>query len=75
MTKLNIFLHHRDYRFQDNTTMIKQLKTEGTVTPVFIFDPIQIDPDKNKYFSNGFVEFMIESLKEYNEVLKEKKGE
>lgn len=75
MSKLNIFLHHRDYRFQDNTTMIKQLREEGTVVPVFIFDPIQIDPDKNKYFSNGFVEFMIESLKEYNEELKEKKGE
>jgi len=63
---MNIFLHHRDLRYQDNTTMIKQNKEEGSVTPIFIFDPIQIDPEKNKYFSNGFVQFMIESLDEYN---------
>lgn len=75
MTKLNIFLHHRDLRYQDNTTMIKQLKEEGPITPVFIFDPIQIDPDKNKYFSNGLVEFMIETLKEYNDEIKAKDGE
>jgi len=75
MIKINIFLHHRDLRYQDNTSMIKQIKEEITVSPVFIFDPIQIDPDKNKYFSNGLVEFMIESLKEYNNDLHKKKGE
>jgi deoxyribodipyrimidine photo-lyase len=72
---MNIFLHHRDLRYQDNTTMIKQCKGEKNVTPIFIFDPIQIDPEKNHYFSNGLVQFMIESLKEYNESLHKKKGE
>jgi deoxyribodipyrimidine photo-lyase len=74
MSKLNIFLHHRDIRYQDNTTMIKQLKEVKSITPIFIFDPIQINPEKNKYFSNGLVEFMIESLKEYENDIKDKKG-
>jgi deoxyribodipyrimidine photolyase len=55
MSKLNIFIHHRDLRYQDNTTMIKQLKEVESITPIFIFDPIQIDPGKNKYFSNGLI--------------------
>jgi deoxyribodipyrimidine photolyase len=50
---MNIFLHHRDLRYQDNTTMIKQCKGEKNVTPIFIFDPIQIDPEKNSYFPNN----------------------
>jgi len=72
---MNIFIHHKDLRYQDNTTMIKQYKAEKNITPIFIFDPIQIDPDKNNYFSNGLVQFMIESLKEYSETIKKKKGE
>ena len=71
---LNIFIHHRDLRYNDNTTLIEQYKNEKNITPIFIFDPIQIDPNKNKYFSNGFVQFMIESLIEYDKLLKKKNG-
>lgn len=72
---MNLFLHHRDLRYHDNTTMIEQQKNETNITPLFIFDPIQINPKKNEYFSNNLVQFMIESLKDYNEELKDKNGE
>ena len=75
MTKLNIYLHHRDLRYNDNTSMIKQMKNNEHVTPIFIFEPIQIDPTKNNYFSNGLVQFMIESLEDYKKTLKKKEGE
>ena len=34
------------------------------ITPIFIFNPEQIYPEKNKYFSNNLVQFLIESLVE-----------
>ena len=71
---LNIFLHHRDLRFIDNTTMIEQLKHEGNCIPIFIFTPEQIDPKKNDYFSNNSVQFMIESLKELSTDINNKNG-
>ena len=43
---------------------------EKNVLPIFIFPPEQIEPSKNKYFSNNSVQFMIESLKELNKLLK-----
>ncbi len=72
---MNIFIHHRDLRFIDNTTLIEQIKNEDNVTPIFVFDPNQIDQKKNKYFSNNLVQFMIESLIELNKSYKKKKGE
>ena len=72
---MNIFIHHRDLRFIDNTTLIDQTKNEKEVTPIFVFDPIQIDEKKNKYFSHNLVQFMIESLRELNKDYKSKKGE
>ena len=49
MTKLNIFIHHRDLRIIDNTTLIEQDKNESDVIPIFIFPPEQINPKKNTY--------------------------
>ena len=72
---MNIFVHHRDLRFTDNTTLISQIENEGNVTPVFIFDPNQIDEHKNKYFSHNLVQFMIESLKDLDSRYKNKNGE
>jgi deoxyribodipyrimidine photolyase len=59
---MNIFLFHRDLRLFDNTALIKQILNHKSVTPIFIFPPVQIDPKINKYFSNNSVQFMIESL-------------
>lgn len=74
MTKLNLFLFHRDLRIIDNTTLIEQCKNEKEITPIFIFTPEQINSKKNKYFSNASVQFMIESLHELSNDIKNKNG-
>ena len=71
---INIFLHHRDLRIHDNTALINQSKNEDNVIPIFIFPPEQINKSKNDYFSNNSVQFMIESLHELSNEVKEKKG-
>lgn len=70
---MNIFLFHRDLRLVDNTSLIKQLSQFKKVVPIFIFPPEQIDPKKNKYFSHHSVQFMIESLEELDEDIREHK--
>jgi deoxyribodipyrimidine photo-lyase len=74
MTKINIFIHHRDLRIIDNTTLIEQINNEENVIPIFIFTPEQINPKKNEYFSNASVQFMIESLHELADDIKNKNG-
>ena len=71
---INIFLFHRDLRLSDNTTLIFQNKNEDKVIPIFIFPSEQINPKKNEYFSNASVQFMIESLHELSDEIKNKKG-
>lgn len=71
---INIFLHHRDLRIHDNTALINQNKNEDNIIPIFIFPPEQINKSKNDYFSNNSVQFMIDSLHELSEEVKEKKG-
>jgi len=68
---MNIFLFHRDLRLFDNTSLIAQIIKRKTITPVFIFPPEQIKPEKNPYFSNNSVQFMIETLKELELNLKD----
>ena len=71
----DIFLFHRDLRITDNTTLISQLKNiKKSIIPIFIFTPEQIDPKKNKYFSNNSVQFLIESLLELDSEIKKKGG-
>ena len=72
---MNIFLFHRDLRLTDNTTLIYQIKECKNIIPIFIFTPEQIEPDKNKYFSNNSVQFMIESLHELSKEIKKKNGQ
>lgn len=72
---MNIFIHHRDLRIKDNTTLIKQNKKEGNITPIFIFPPEQIEEKKNPYFSHNLVQFMIESLKDLQKQYDEKNGQ
>lgn len=69
---VSIFIHRRDFRLDDNTTLNKLLAlTKGKVQPIFIFTPTQIDESKNKYRSNVLVEFMCESLLELDEEYQE----
>ena len=72
---MNIFLFHRDLRLVDNTTLINMMKSAvGSIVPVFIFPPEQINPAKNKYFNHNSVQFMIESLRELGDDIKAKGG-
>ena len=72
---MHIFLYNRGLRLYDNTTLIHQIKEVGPIVPIFIFPPEQINPSKNKYFSNNAVQFMIESLHELSNEIKKKDGE
>ena len=71
---INLFIFHRDLRLCDNTTLIHQLKEKSNCIPIFIFTPEQINPNKNKYFSNNSVQFMIESLHELSNDITKYKG-
>ena len=73
---VNIFIFHRDFRLYDNSSLISQIKkTNEAIIPIFIFDPIQIDKNKNKYFSNNSVQFMIESLKDLQKQIQKYDGQ
>lgn len=65
---MNIFIHHRDLRIIDNTT----LNLMEDVIPIFIFTPDQIT--KNNYKSEKFVKFMCENLIDLNEQYKKSKS-
>jgi deoxyribodipyrimidine photo-lyase len=71
---VHLFIFHRDLRLYDNTTLIHLIKETQNVIPIFIFTPEQINPKKNKYFSNNSVQFMIESLHELSDNINEYKG-
>lgn len=58
----SLFIFHRDLRIHDNTALLQALKDSQKVYLIFIFTPEQINPLKNKYFSNASVQFMCESL-------------
>jgi deoxyribodipyrimidine photo-lyase len=65
-----VFLFHRDLRLVDNTALLKAIRDGYTVLPVFVFPPEQIDPSKNRYFSNPAVQFMCECLTSLDAALK-----
>ena len=71
---MNIFIHHRDLRINDNTTLIKMSNEVKDIIPIFIFTPEQIDKNKNKYFSNILVQFMCETLIELKDDYKKNKS-
>lgn len=43
---MNIFIHHKDLRYQDNTTLNLMSKELKDIIPIFIFPPEQIDSKK-----------------------------
>lgn len=70
---MNIAIHifRRDYRLDDNTTLIETCKTHDIVIPIFIFTPTQINPHKNHYRSDNAVQFLCESLFDLNNQLQD----
>lgn len=70
--KKSLFIFRRDFRLEDNTGLIFALKHSEKVIPAFIFTPEQIE--KNPFRSDHCLKFMIESLIDLEDQLKEKKG-
>ena len=60
----SLFIFRLDLRLKDNTALLECLKNSKNVYPCFIFEPKQISPTQNPYFSNNCVQFMIETLQE-----------
>ncbi len=69
---MNIFIHRRDMRIQDNTTLLEMSEKLGEISPIFIFNPQQIYEKNNKYFSNNLVEFLCNSLQDLDKYYKKK---
>lgn len=63
-----IYIFRRDFRFHDNTSLIKAIhfanKNNLSLVPIFIFTNNQLVG--NKYFSQKCFNFMIESLEDLN---------
>lgn len=67
-----LFIFRRDLRLEDNRGLLFALEEAKEVIPCFIFTPEQIE--QNPYRSDHCLQFMIESLEDLQESLKEKKG-
>jgi len=69
---VHLFLFSRDLRVKDNIGLAKLRKHVketygggsriGNIIPLFIFNPVQIDPAKNAYYSPYSVDFMLTCL-------------
>jgi deoxyribodipyrimidine photo-lyase len=66
----SIFIFRREHRLKDNIGLIEALKQSNHVIPIFIFTPEQLI--NNLYKSNNAVQFMMESLDDLEEQLKNK---
>ena len=71
MTDKTICIHifRRDYRLDDNTSLIEACKTHDLVIPIFIFTKKQIDKKLNPYRSDNCVQFLAHSLKDLDNQL------
>lgn len=70
-TSLMIF--RRDLRLDDNTALIRATKESKKIIPLFILDPRQIG-SKNKFRSMNAMQFMIESLNDLAQQIKDTGG-
>lgn len=71
----NIFIFFRDLRLKDNIGLIEAQKNYKNVLPIFVFVDDQIDPKKNKYFSNNSMQFLCESVQDLNRNLSSRNKE
>jgi deoxyribodipyrimidine photo-lyase len=67
--KAGLFIFRRDFRIEDNTTLLALQNVCEKIYPIFIFTPEQVS-DKNKYKSENAVQFMIECLDDLNQEIK-----
>lgn len=64
-----IFIFRRDLRVNDNLGLIEFCKLCDKVYPVFVLDPRQIRPSKNKYYSHNSFLFMLQSIIELKKTI------
>jgi deoxyribodipyrimidine photo-lyase len=57
-----LFIFRRDLRIEDNLALYEATKLSQIIYPIFIFNPKQVDPKQNKYYSPNSFRFMLESL-------------
>lgn len=73
-----VFIFRRDFRLEDNRGFIRCLrdakKDNRQVLPVFIYNKRQVDPKLNAYFSNNSMQFLVESIKDLEDQLKDRGG-
>ena len=67
---IGIHIFRRDLRLYDNIALIECYKKSEKIIPIFIFTPEQIN--KNEYFSSNSFQFMLESLEDLDNELKNK---
>lgn len=67
---ISVFIFRRDLRLIDNTGLIEALKLSKNVVPLFIFTPNQVS-NTNKFKSSNAVQFMIESLYDLNQQIRD----
>lgn len=63
-----VFLFHRDLRWQDNVGF-KACMSSKKVLPLFVFNPHQVSPRHNPYYSRNAVQFMVDCIESLNEEL------
>jgi deoxyribodipyrimidine photo-lyase len=68
--KKSLFIFRRDLRLEDNLGLLRALEESKTVIPLFVFDDRQINKAKNEFFSSPAFYFMLNSLAELDEALK-----
>jgi len=70
---ISLIIFRRDLRLEDNTALIRAIKESKKIMPLFIFDPRQIG-SQNKFRSMNAIQFMIESLKDLDQQIKDTGG-
>jgi len=70
MYDLSVFIFRRDLRVDDNTGLLRALTESKHVIPLFIFTPKQVS-DNNKFKSSNAIQFMVESLYDLNQQIKD----
>ena len=62
---MHVFVFRRDFRTEDNLGLAAaaRLAAPARLTPVFVFNPRQVDADLNPYRSARSVDFMVRALR------------
>ncbi len=70
----SLFIFRNDLRIFDNTALLQAVQSSGKVFPIFIFNKAQIDKDKNKFFNEKIINFMLNCLTSLEKKIKENQG-